>query len=101
MRQPYTKRQFDYAVVISCALEDNANLQNMDKWEMRDYISRSLSDPEKNRKINEYKKMLARDYNTSKREKNRFNKPWLTDESLGGEWGLDASDFGAQSWGNS
>lgn len=101
MREPYTKRQFDYAVVISCALEDNANLRNMDKWEMRDYISQSLSDPEKNRKINEYAKMLARDYKTSRREKSKSQNPWLTNESLYADWGLDASDFGAQSWGNS
>lgn len=101
MRQPYTERQFNYAIVISCALEDNADLRSMDKWEMRDYISHSLSDPEKNRKIKEYAKMLARDYKTSRREKSKSQKPWLTDESLGGEWGLDASDFGAQSWGNS
>lgn len=85
-----SERQRKYAVAISVALRDEANLGAMDKWQMRDYISKSLSSEENRKKVREY---------TAQRHK--YNRPWLSDESLGGEWGLDASDFGTQAWGNS
>ena len=63
---------------------------------MRDYISKSLSTKENRDKIYTY---------TGQKMKHRYeavhSNPWLSNESLGGEWGLDASDFGAQAWGNS
>lgn len=85
-----TERQRRYAVAISVALRDEARLWEMDKRQMREYISKSLESEENRRKVHEY---TAR--------KHQYERPWLTDESLGGEWGLDASDFGAQAWGNS
>lgn len=105
MKQPYTERQFNYAVAIKCALDDNADILSMDKWEMRDYISRALSDPESKRRINEYNaKMWAHDREMRRLDRQRERKcgrAWLSDESLGADWGLDASDFGAQAWGDS
>ena len=99
---PPTQAQWNYAVDISCALNDGANLQAMDKWAMSKYISNALANEETRKKIRAYTgERMKHDYEMRRREESRFRKPWLTDESLGSEWGLDASDFGAQAWGNS
>lgn len=99
---PPTQAQWNYAVDISHALNDDVNLQAMDKWAMSKYISNALADEEKREKIRAYtSERMKHNYEMRRKEESRFHKPWLTDESLGGEWGLDASDFGAQAWGDS
>lgn len=91
-----TDRQRKYAVAISAALGDNAKLWEMDRCQMAQYISKSLESEENRRKVYEH---------TGRKMQHRYaienTRPWLTDESLGGEWGLDASDFGAQAYGDS
>ena len=113
-RERPTHKQMDFAWEISQALGDKAELFEMDKWEMRDYISAALSDSEKREKVDKFKQeqrhrreearlaRAEREYR-ERHEKlyNKQNTPWLSDESLYGEWGLDASDFGMQAWGNS
>lgn len=97
-----TQAQWNYAVDISHALNDGANLRAMDKWTMSKYISNALANEENRKKIRAHMgEMMKHDYEMRRKEENEFQKPWLTDESLGGEWGLDASDFGAQAWGDS
>lgn len=92
----------NYAIDISSALHDDADLQAMDKWTMSKYISDALANEENRKKIKSYKcEMMKHDYEMRRAEERKFQKPWLTDESLGGEWGLDAIDFGAQAWGDS
>ncbi len=103
-RDPPTKRQRKYAIAISAALKDEADLYAMDKWQMRDYISKALESAENRQKIYEYTgQRMQHEYEMKQEAKrhNKYNTPYLSDESLGGEWGLDASDFGAQSWGDS
>lgn len=100
---PPTTKQKDYAYAISKALRDGADLYHMDKWEMRDYISKSLQSEESRKKLAAYNaehnaEMWQHHYEERRR---KFDRPYLTDESLGGDWGLDASDFGMQAWGDS
>ena len=103
-REPPTKRQRKYAAAISAALKDGVVLYAMDKWQMRDYISKALESAENRKRIYEYTgQRMRHEYEMRQTEKryDKYNKPYLSDESLGGEWGLDASDFGAQAWGDS
>ena len=97
-----TQAQLNYAIDISSALHDDADLQTMDKLAMSKYISDALANEENRKKIKAHKReMMKHDYEMRRAEERKFQKPWLTDESLGGEWGLDAIDFGAQAWGDS
>lgn len=101
---PHTEKQFRYAQFISVALGDNVNLRDMDKWEMRDYISNSLADPEKRSKIHEYRYELHKLYQermeAERRRKERMRR-YPSDDYLNANYGLDACDFGIFPWGDS
>lgn len=101
---PPTEKQYHYAQFISRALDDNANLGAMDKWEMRDYISNSLADPEKRSKIQEYRYELRKLYQermeVARRRRERTRR-YPTDDFLNANYGLDPSDFGIFPWGDS
>lgn len=101
---PYTEKQYRYAEFISRALDDNANLRDMDKWEMHDYISNSLTDPEKRRTIHEFKYKLHKKYqdrmDEERRRRERMRR-YPSDDFLNANYGLDPSDFGIFPWGNS
>jgi len=49
-----TEKQIKYAHDISRALDDDVDLDSMDKWQIRDYISNALSHPETKKKISDY-----------------------------------------------
>lgn len=100
MMQEPTKKQKDYAFAISNALRDGADLCHMSKMEMSNYISKSLSSEENRRKLHEYNSMIWI-HNHNERMRKLYGRAYLSDESLGGDWGLDANDFGMQSWGDS
>lgn len=103
-RVPYTKKQYRYAEFISYALDDNVNLNNMDKWEMRDYISNSLADPEKKRIINECRYKLRKKYQErleKERQRRELARRYPFDDFLNANYGLDACDFGIFPWGDS
>lgn len=97
---PPTEKQRKYAIAISIALMDGADIHHMDKWQMRDYISKSLESKENRKKIHEFNAECYQ-HRHEERMRAKYDRPYLSDESLGGEWGLDASDFGAQAWGHS
>ena len=80
------------------AWDDIEKVYHFDKYDISEYISSAMNDPDKKKKINERKRKWR---TTGKQYQRRLRKPWISDESLGGEWGLDASDFGAQAWGGS
>ena len=94
--EPPTKRQIKYAIAISIAIGDEIDFRGMDKWQIRDYISKALKSKENCDKVYKYTgECMRHNYEQT------HNASWLSNGSLGGEWGLDASDFGAQAWGNS
>jgi hypothetical protein len=101
---PPTDKQYHYAWYLHCVLEDNADLQKMDKWQMRDYISKCLSSEENKKKIADYEReqqIRRHEYWLAREKDRRSRAPFIDDESLWGDWGLDASDFGMQGWGDS
>lgn len=103
-RVPYTEKQYRYAEFISYALDDNANLRDMDKWEMRDYISNSLENPEKRSIINKFRYELHKKYQNRMEEerlRRERTRRYPSDDFLNANYGLDACDFGIFPWGNS
>lgn len=94
-----TQKQKAFATFIAETLGDDIEkVYYFDKYDISEYISSAMNDPDKKKKINERKRKWR---TTGKQYQRRLRKPWISDESLGGEWGLDASDFGAQAWGGS
>lgn len=94
-----TQKQKVFATFIAETLGDDIEkVYHFDKYDISEYISSAMNDPDKKKKINERKRKWR---TTGKQYQRRLQKPWISDESLGGEWGLDASDFGAQAWGGS
>lgn len=94
-----TQKQKVFATFIAETLGDDIEkVYHFDKYDISEYISSAMNDPDKKKKINERKRKWR---TTGKQYQRRLRKPWISDESLGGEWGLDASDFGAQAWGGS
>lgn len=101
---PPTEKQCRYADFISRALDDNANLRDMDKWEMRDYISSSLADPEKRSIIHEFRCEMRRRYQERieiDRLRRERTRRYPSDDFLNANYGLDACDFGIFPWGDS
>ena len=94
-----TPKQKVFATFIAETLGDDIEkVYHFDKYDISEYISSAMNDPDKKKKINERKRKWR---TTGKQYQRRLRKPWISDESLGGEWGLDASDFGAQACGGS
>lgn len=99
---PPTLKQLSCAHMISCALEDNIKLEKMTKGEISDYISESLSDKHKKLYIEQYKmKQRVRRHILFSERSTRRGKPYLSDDSLNADWGLDTCDFGIFPWGDS
>ena len=118
-----TKRQLSFACDIQAALEHDGfgpfwdgktykNKYRMSKGELRDCIANILSDNENRKKVGEYirhknkRKHEERMYYAKLQEDERRKREdrfsgCYTNEALYGEWSLDASDFGAQAWGDS
>ena len=57
---PPTEKQMKYAIDISSAFQDDAPILEMDKWQMRDYISKALESQENRKKIHEHTGMMMR-----------------------------------------
>lgn len=97
---PPTYKQLNFARDIAYQLHLNVDaLAIMDKWAVRDFISNH---------IQEYNKIMAEhraEYRRIQREyrnnRNDYYGQHFCTEVLGGDWGMDASDFGMQAWGDS
>lgn len=101
-KTPPTDKQFRYAEAIKAALKDSVDLYAMDKWEMRDYISRNLSNNERAIEIDRYFINQRRRREIKFGSRHRLSgKAYLSDDSLNANWGLDACDFGIFPWGDS
>ena len=107
---PPTEKQKKFAWAIARLIhDDEGKLFDMDKWQMSNYISEFMSKEENVemlRKHNEERKRewarrgLARIRRKYERGFDKA-KAYHSDETLGGDWGLDAHDFGIQAWGDS
>lgn len=95
--EPPTEKQVKYAKDIAWTLHLNVDLNSMDKWQMRDFISEHVRDFKRERTL---RMLKAREESIRWRRRNGFYSD--SDFGCGGDDPIcDCFDFGIYPWGDS